>query len=60
MKLGPNIPFDKLKPKHVVDPIRCDPIPRALYYDHCMRSFCTLCMKDNSIFWHLLGFFFVT
>jgi hypothetical protein len=25
-KLGLNIPFDKLEPKHVVDLIQCDPI----------------------------------
>jgi hypothetical protein len=25
-----------------------------------MKSFCTLCMKDNLIFGHLLNFFFVT
>jgi len=59
-KLGLNIPFDKLKPKHFTNIIQCDPITCAWYYDHCMRSFHTLCMKDNSIFGHLLGFFFVT
>ncbi len=55
-KLRFNIPFDKLEPKHVIDLIHCDPITCAQYYDHCMRSFCTLCMKDNSIFGHLLKF----
>jgi hypothetical protein len=57
-KLGFNIPFDKLEPKHVVDLIRC--VTCAQYYDHHMKFFCTLCMKDNSIFGHLLDFFFVT
>jgi hypothetical protein len=60
IKLGFNIPFDKLKPKLVVDLITCDLITCAWYYDHCMKFFCTLCMKDNSIFGHLLDFFFVT
>jgi len=55
-KLKFNIPFDKLKPKHVVDLIQCDLITFAQYYDHRMKSFRTLCMKDNSIFGHLLDF----
>ncbi len=60
-KLGLNIPFDKLEPKHVVDFIQCDPIICAWYYDHHMKLFCTLCMKDSSIFWaFILDFFFVT
>jgi hypothetical protein len=58
-KLGLHTPFNKLKPKHVVDLIQCDPITCARYYDHCMRFFHTLCMKDDSIFEHLLDFFFV-
>ncbi len=52
--LGINIPFDKIKPKHVANFIWCDPIAYARYYDHCMRFFHTLYMKDNSILWHLL------
>jgi hypothetical protein len=56
-KLGLNIPFDQLKPKHVVDFIRYDPITCAQYYDHYMGSFRTLCIKDNFIFRHLLDFF---
>jgi hypothetical protein len=59
-KLGLNIPFDKLKPKHVADFISCDPITCARYYDNHMKSFCTLCMKDSSIFGHILNSFFVT
>jgi len=59
-KLIFNIPFDTLEPKHVTDLIWCDPITCTQYYDHCMRFFCTLCMKDNSIFWNSLDFFFVT
>ncbi len=51
-----NIPFDKLEPKHVTNLIQCDSITCARYYDHCMRSFCTLCMKDNFILGHLLNF----
>jgi hypothetical protein len=58
--LGLNIPFNKLEPKHVVDFIWCDPSTCAQYYDHHMRLFHTLHMKDNSIFGHLLYFFFVT
>jgi len=38
-KLGFNIPFDKLEPKHVADLIWCDPTTCAQYYDHCMKSF---------------------
>jgi hypothetical protein len=60
-KLRLNIFFNNLKPKHVTNLIRFDPITCAQYYDHHMRSFCTLCMKDNSILGHLLYiFFFVT
>ncbi len=44
-KLGLNIPFDKLEPKHVANLIQCDPITCAWYYDHCMKSFHTLWMK---------------
>ncbi len=58
-KLGFNIPFDKLEPKHVANLIWCDPITCARYYDHCMRSFHTFYMKNNSIFGNLLDFFFV-
>jgi hypothetical protein len=50
-KLGFNIPFDKLKPKHVADLIWWDPITNAWNYDHCMKCFCTLCIEDSSIFW---------
>jgi hypothetical protein len=59
-KSGLHIPFDKSKSKHVTNLIQCDPITCARYYDHCMRFFHTLCMKDSSIFGHLLDFFFVT
>ncbi len=59
-KLGFNILFDKLEPKHVANLIKCDPITCAQYYDHRMKSFHTLCMKYNFIFGHLLDFFFVT
>jgi hypothetical protein len=38
-KLGLNIPFDKLEPKHVVHLIQCDPIICAWYYDHHMNFF---------------------
>jgi hypothetical protein len=58
-KSGLHIPFDKSKSKHVTNLIQCDPITCARYYDHCMRFFHTLCMKDSSIFGHLLDFFFV-
>jgi hypothetical protein len=56
-KIGFNIPFNKLEPKHVVDLIWCDPITYAQYYDHHMKSFRIMCMKDNSILGHLLHFF---
>ncbi len=55
-KLGLSIPFDKLEPKHVIDLIQCVPITCAQYYSHHMRSFHTLCMKDDSILGHLLYF----
>jgi hypothetical protein len=57
-KLGLNISFHKLEPKHVIDLIQCDPFTFAQYYNHRTRSFHTLCMKDNSIFGHLLDFSF--
>ncbi len=38
-KLGFNIPFDKLEPKHVANIIWSDPITCARYYDHRMRYF---------------------
>ncbi len=59
-KLGHNIPFDKLEPKHVADLIWCDPIRCAWYYDCRMRSFYTLCMKNNSILGQFFFYKFVT
>jgi hypothetical protein len=56
-KLGLNILSDNLKPKHVANLIQFDPITCAQYYDHHMRYFRTLCMKDNSILGHFLIFF---
>jgi hypothetical protein len=55
--LGLNIPFDKLETKHVVDFIQCDPITCSWYQNHHMRS---IVYEKNSIFGHLLDFFFVT
>jgi hypothetical protein len=59
-KLGFNVPFDKLEIKHIANLIQSNPITCAHYYDHHMKCFQKLCMKDDMIFGPLLDFFFVT
>jgi len=59
-KLGLNIIFDNLKPKHVANLIRFDPITCARYYDHHMKSSRTLCMKKIPFWGIYFLFFFVT
>jgi hypothetical protein len=54
------VPFDKLETKHIANLIQFDPITRAHYYDHHMKCFQKLCMKDDMIFGPLLKKFFVT
>jgi hypothetical protein len=59
-KLGFNVPFDKLETKHIANLIQSNPITCAHYYDHHMKCFQKLCMKDDMIFGPLLSFVFVT
>jgi hypothetical protein len=50
------VPFDKLEMKHIIGLIQYDPVTCAYYYDHWMKCFQKLCMKDDMIFGHLLDF----
>ncbi len=53
------MPFDKLETKHIANLIQFNPITSAHYYDHHMKCFQKLCMKNDMIFGPFLDFFFV-
>jgi hypothetical protein len=58
-KLRFDMPFDKLETKHIANLIQFNPITSAHYYDHHMKCFQKLCMKNDMIFGPFLDFFFV-
>ncbi len=58
-KLGFDMLFDKLEMKHITNLIQSNFITCACYFDHLMKCFPKLCMKEDTIFGPLLDFFFV-
>jgi hypothetical protein len=58
-KLGFDMLFDKLEIKHIRIFIQFYLIAHACYFDHLMKCFLKLCMKEYTNFGPLLDFFFV-
>jgi hypothetical protein len=59
-KLGFDVSFEKLEIMHIVNLVWFNPITCAHYYDHRIKCFQKLCIKDDTIFGPLLDCFFVT
>jgi hypothetical protein len=59
-KLGFDMPFDKLKTKHIANLIQSNPITCVPYNGHHMKCFRKLRMKDDISLKPLLDTFFVT
>ncbi len=49
-KLGFDMLFDKLEMKHITNLIQSNFITCAYYFDHLMKCFPKLCMKEDTIF----------